>query len=441
MDVSAAWVDTWRSAAATSCLPGGHDPATDSERVSLLRSLEDLKSTAAALQAELAVALDRSQRAQQAAAGEPAERQGRGVAAQIALARRESPHRGAVLLGLAKALDAELPHTATALRAGRLSEFRAQLIAQETTCLEVEDRREVDEAICGDAGTIEGLGTRRLVGLVRHETLTRDPAAVVRRARRAESERHVSVRPAPDTMAYLTALLPVAEAVACFAALTAAAKTSQVGGEQRSKSQLMADTLVERITGQSHAVDVPVGVEIVISDASLFGAGTEPADMPGHGPIPAEIARHLIAHSLDADTMTWIRRLYADPAGDLVAMTSRQRFMSDALKSFLSLRDQGLCRTPWCDAPIRDGDHVTPSADGGETSSHNGQGLCQACNHAKQAPGWRQRARTAGRHQVTTTTPTGHRYTSTASPPPSPSRSRPSALDRALDRIRALTCA
>ncbi|MFC7846836.1 hypothetical protein ACFUTU_00005, partial [Arthrobacter sp. NPDC057388] len=42
-----------------------------------------------------------------------------GVAEQIALARAESPHRGGRLLGMAKALVIEMPHTLTALDTGR----------------------------------------------------------------------------------------------------------------------------------------------------------------------------------------------------------------------------------------------------------------------------------------------------------------------------------
>ena len=189
----------------------------------------------------------------------------------------------------------------------------------------------------------------------------------------------------------------------------------------------MADLLVERLTGQTHATAVPVCVDVIISDETLLGAGHEPATIPGHGPVPAQIARELIAHSLDDATQTWIRRLYADPTGHLVALTSKQRLVCDGLADFLHLRDQGICRTPWCDAPVRHRDHVRPAADLGPTTDTNTQGLCEACNHAKQADGWRQRTitDTAGRHTVETTTPTGHRHRSRAPAPPTPARQAP----------------
>ena len=62
-------------------------------------------------------------------AGVPAERQGRGVAAQVALARRASHHRGTRLLHLAHRLR-EMPETLAALRAGRITEFKASIITR-----------------------------------------------------------------------------------------------------------------------------------------------------------------------------------------------------------------------------------------------------------------------------------------------------------------------
>jgi hypothetical protein len=107
-------------------------------------------------------------------------------------------------------------------------------------------------------------------------------------------------------------------------------------------------------------------------------------------------------------------------------MESRRRLFPDRLRRFLILRDQ-TCRTPWCGAPIRHADHVIAVQDGGQTSAGNGQGVCEACNHTKQAPGWRARPGPAGAGTtVRTTTPTGHTYVSR--PPPAPGqqpRARP----------------
>ncbi len=153
--------------------------------------------------------------------------------------------------------------------------------------------------------------------------------------------------------------------------------------------------------------------------------------LPGHGPVPAGWARDLIRSSADADARVAVRRLFTHPrTGELVALEARARAFPEGLRRFLRLRDQ-TCRTPWCDAPVRHADHITPKEAGGATSAGNGQGLCEHCNYTKQAPGWRSVAMPAPvagrRHEVVTTTPTGHAYRSHApgqpgAPPPRTSR-------------------
>lgn len=434
-------VTAWQHALVTSGLPVARSVQADAERVDLLTSLEQLKNAICAVQADLAVGLAASQRAQQAEAGVPAARRGQGVAAQVGLARQESPHRGAVLLGLGTALATELPHTGAALRAGLISEYAALLVARETACLEPADRAEVDETLCADGEALHGLSPRSLAARARTRSAVLDPASLVRRARRAAAGRCVTLRPAPDTMAYLTALVPVAQGVAAYAALSRDAEALRAVGDPRGRGQQLADLLVERVTGQGEADAIPVSVDLVISDASLFGAGHEPAVLGAAGPVPAQVARELVARALEAPTDTWLRRLYATPDGELVAMSSRQRFVRGGLAAFLRVRDQGLCRTPWCEAPARHADHLVDAAFGGASDAANTQSLCAACNHAKQAPGWSHRSRAGpGVHTVQLTTPTGHRHASVSPGPPAPASPARSWLDHALDRLeQALT--
>jgi len=443
--VSAAEVSGW-----TAALMGVAREATDGQRVDLLRALEELGCAAAGAQAVVAADFDASQRAVQAAAGVRTERLGRGVAAQVALARKESPHKGGQHLGLAKVLTAEMPHTLAALRAGRITEWRATILARETACLSVEDRVTADRALAGDPEALEGYGEGELIAAARRLAYQLDPESVVERRRRAEADRRVTLRPAPDVMSQLSALLPVAAGVAVYAALKKEADRLRASGDPRSRGQIMADTLVARVTSatQSAATHttatgrpvVPVAVNLVMSQASLLAGADDPAWLEGHGWIPADLAQPLVVASLQAGVKTWLRRLFTRPGtGDLIAMDARSRLVPAAIARFIGLRDQ-TCRTPWCDAPIRHRDHVIPAQDGGPTSAANTQGLCEACNHAKQAPGWQARPRPGPRHTVETTTPTGHRYTSTAPPPPGATQPPPRPrLDIAHDDL-VLAC-
>ncbi|WP_326951833.1 hypothetical protein [Arthrobacter sp. Leaf69] len=54
----------------------------------------------------------------------------------------------------------------------------------------------------------------------------------------------------------------------------------------------------------------------------------------------------------------------------------------------------------------------------GPTTQANGAGLCEACNHTKENPGWSVWPRPGPRHTIEIRTPTGHSYQSTAPPLP-----------------------
>ncbi|NTY63518.1 HNH endonuclease [Mycolicibacterium sphagni] len=395
------------------------DPtAGESALVERIAALERLKSAAAAGQARLAAALDASRRAAEAAAGVPAAKRGRGMAAEVALARRDSPARGGRHLGLAKALVYEMPHTLAALDSGVLSEWRATIVVRESACLDVEDRRRLDAELCSDTAALEGLGDGALTAEAKAIAYRLDPHAVVDRAARAVEERTVTIRPAPDTMTYVTALLPMAQGVSVYAALK---READVCCDGRSRGQVMADTLVERVTGRPADAAVPVAVNVVISDQALLGAKQGAAVIAGYGSVPSAVAQKMVLDAVsDPRSRATLRRLYATPAsGALVALESRSRLFAKGLADFIELRDQR-CRTPYCDAPVRHRDHATPHRRGGATSGVNGLGLCEACNYAKEAPGWSVTTGTDenGRHAAEFTTPNGTHYHSAAPPMP-----------------------
>ncbi len=294
-----------------------------------------------------------------------------------------------------------------------------------------------------------------------------DPAAVLAKIRGAVADRRVSIRPAPDTMLRFSALLPVGPGMGAYFSLRHAGDLGRAEGDERTLDQFMADELVARLTnppagaanGMTATTDPSAGVadpaapgpsatggsgtgvgaatepaeptgcdtygaptepggsidlQLVMTDRALLDGDDEPAHITGYGPIPAALARHLIGG--DRATKTFVRRLFTDPdSGQLVTMDSRARIFPEATRRFLIARDQ-ICRTPWCDAPIRHIDHIDPAARGGPTSIGNGQGLCANCNYSKQSPGWT--ARLSGDGTITVTTPTGH--TAGSSPPDLP---------------------
>jgi hypothetical protein len=180
-----------------------------------LDALEVLKSVGCAVQAVIADGVATCIRADRRARGLPRVEWDRGIASQIALARRESPNRGGRHLGFAQALVHEMPHTLAMLRTGR----RATLLVRETACLSAADRAIVDRRLCSDPATLDGVGDRGLIARAKALAVELDAAAVVARHRKAVSERRVTTRTAPDSMAYLSVLMPVEQAVCVQATL------------------------------------------------------------------------------------------------------------------------------------------------------------------------------------------------------------------------------
>jgi hypothetical protein len=399
------------------------DPhADEAALIEQIDFLERLKSAAAAGQARAAAALDEKRRADEVASGVLAAERGRGVASEIGLARHDSPVRGARHLNVAKTLVHDMPHTLAALETGALSEWRAGLIVAEAADLSSEDRRILDAELCADVSKLEGMGNGRISAAAKAIAHRLDDRAAARRGAKAAADRRVTIRPAPDAMAYVSALLPAAEGVSVFAALNRAAASAIAAGDPRSRGAVMADTLVERVTGRPVWVPEPVAVNLVLSDETLLGDDDSPAVIEGYGPIPASVARNLVAAALaDEQSKATLRRLYKHPkTAALVAMESRSRRFPKGLAKFIRLRDQR-CRTPYCDAPIRHLDHAQPRNRGGPTSARNGRGACERCNYDKESPGWHVCAgEVNGVHTTEFVTPTGARYRSTAPPAPAP---------------------
>jgi hypothetical protein len=392
------------------------DRDADAVRIAQVALLERIQAAAAATQAALMVRFAKSQvEAQQRTVLADPRAVGRGIADQLALACHVSPTEGSRRLGVARALHAELPDTAALLRGGHISRWVAELVVGETRHLDPERRRAVDGRL---APELADCAPRRAAMLARRYAYGADPQGSVERGRRARADRRVGLRPAPDTMAVLTGLLPVEQGVACWAALRRHTDAVKGAGDSRSRDQIMADTLVERVTGQATAKDVNTEVAIVLPVEALTGSGGA-AEVVGHGPVPAGLAAEILAGS---NGRRWWRRLFTAPHGGVVGGDSERRCFDGTLATLVGYRDGGRCREPFCDAPARETDHIVPHRAGGPTAFTNGRAVCVRSNRVREMPGWAVRLVHDGTgappHTVTTTTPTGHTYVSRAGPAP-----------------------
>ncbi|MEZ5116627.1 MAG: DUF222 domain-containing protein [Candidatus Nanopelagicales bacterium] len=142
---------------------------------------------------------------------------------------------------------------------------------------------------------------------------------------------------------------------------------------------------------------------VVIVDApTLLGLADNPGWVPGHGWIPAPLARELAA---TADT--W--RAFLTDHGRLLATGATRYRPSDRLRELVTARDT-TCTFPGCTIPSvhTDLDHAA-TFDGANTTAGNLHPACRRHHRIKTHTGW-DATPDPGSGQIRWTSPTGHTY-------------------------------
>ncbi len=388
---------------------------SQAENIDRIHYIEQAKRALSAAQARATHDFVQQRQAQETDDRIPTSMQLKGIEAEIGLARGESPFIGTALTHTATALCTVLPNTLAALTAGRLSEYHARIVAEQTNHLSDAHRREIDATIMHRLGRASSSQLRKLI---QGHAYRLDREAAEQRAAQNTRRRRVGLDPAADGMVCVTADLPTHQGLAVMDALTkltnqrlASGEAVDADGEPLGREQVMADVFVELLTGQTTANGVTAEVIVIMHDTTVLGNDDLPAWALGHGPLPTGMVKHWLA---DPAAAKFFRRMYTRPVdGQLVALESSRRRFPEGLAKMLAIRDD-TCATPWCNSPVQDTDHRRPWAQGGSTSWDNGTGLCKRCNQRKENRGW---AYTGTPDHLTVTTPTGHHYTVGTRPP------------------------
>ena len=331
---------------------------------------------------------------------------------EVGCALRLAAQTAADRLAIAGTLCDRLPATLHALEAGEITYWHARALAEAAIRVDPVTAARVEQAVLGDAG---GQSVGRFRTAVAEALLAIDPAPAEQRRQRAVADRCVRVRPAGDGMASLWALLPAEGAAALDAAVNALASVTSAG-DPRTVDQRRADALVDLGVAALHDPALPRAqglrphVQVTISLSTLLGLDEHPAELAGHGAIPAELARRIAADP----TGTW-RRLVLDPVHHRLLDYARRTYRPPAdLARFVIARDRQ-CAFPQCqrNAAACDLDHQIRYADGGTTSADNLAPLCPRHHAVKDDGGWHVTRHLDGSY--TWTSRTGRTYT--VSPP------------------------
>src|SRR5262249_58802975 len=98
---------------------------------------------------------------------------------------------------------------------------------------------------------------------------------------------------------------PAGRAAAAFERVDAIARSLRTGGDSRTLAQLRADTVLDLLDGtgvKATPIGRPGVLELQIPLATAIGAGDQPGELAGYGPVLADVARQ-IAH--DRQDLQW----------------------------------------------------------------------------------------------------------------------------------------
>ncbi len=334
--------------------------------------------------------------------------------AEVAAALRIPERTASIVIDEGFALSTRLPATLAALREGALTPRHARILISETSALDDDARAEIERRALRETHRSTGDFAR----LIRRWCRRRDPVTAAERHRTAFGERFVSYQPAPDGMAYLTALITATEAVAIDTRLDDAARSLHLRGDARSFPQLRADVftdvMLDRISRDDRAYrGTKPTVVVTVPALTLLGRSAEHGELEGYGPIDAETARELASEAPE------LRRMLVDAHTSVPLALGREKYRpSRSLRLWLRLRDR-TCRFPGCTNPVTtaDIDHTRDWVHGGSTNPDNLAHLCRKHHTLKHRSGWRVEHSTPG--TLEWTSPLGRRYV-TRSPVPDP---------------------
>ncbi|OXM57473.1 HNH endonuclease [Amycolatopsis thailandensis] len=341
----------------------------------------------------------------------------RSVVQEVALALSLVDNHAGAMVAAAEALTTRLPRTLNLMDEGKLAGFNAQKVAAATAWLSDEN------ALAADALLEDRLPDRNSTQVRKaasNAAISVDREGADKRAEHSREGRRLSLRQGETGVASIEVEDGPAEKVtAAYQRIDREARALRTGGETRTLDQLRADIALDLLLGGQGGTSERAEVFLYMDLDTYLGLNNDPAEMAGHGHLPAALARHIAS---GPDTV--LRRIITDPLSGQVLDLGRERYRPTAgVAEFVRVRDRE-CRRPGCHRPAQacDLDHAVPWQHGGHTSADDLIDLCRRDHRLKDEPGWTYHLTPDG--ALTITTPTGQTYGSTP-PPLHPPRTPP----------------
>jgi Domain of unknown function (DUF222)/HNH endonuclease len=328
--------------------------------------------------------------------------------AALCLTRRAAE----VQTDLAFQLVKRLPNVSKALGEGFIDLPRARVLCDQTYHLPRELARSVVDTALEHAPTQT---TGQLRARLQRLIISIDPSSARDRYERRVEERRVITEQGEDGTANLLGLhLPPADTNAAMRRINGLARAARRRGDPRSIDQIRADIYLDLLTGHNQTgrgVDRGI-VEIKVDMATLTGADDEPAEIPGWGPVIADIARQVVHEQPGAE---W-RYTVTDENGQIVSSGTTRRRPATHQQRRIEARNP-TCVFPGCRMPATqcDIDHHQDWKDGGLTTDDNLGPLCRHDHRTKHKSGWKLEQIRPSTYQWIS--PLGRIYTTGPDPP------------------------
>ncbi len=330
---------------------------------------------------------------------------------EAALALRRSPEGMQSAKVFAHRLVATMPVMHQLMLDGKAGISYARVLEDQTLLLTDAQIAHVDENVSPRAATTTLAAFRRLV---KRAVAAIDPDNARKRHERARKETSgARVHRREDGMSTVGVTMPTPQAVEVVNALNARADRLRVPDDPRTHGERQVEALRDALA------DAPVTgsgkvrsrrsavVHAFIDLPALLGLRERPGEIAGHGPVPAQTIRDMLA-----DDATVLHRLVHDPlTGNLRDYGVDTYEPDEQLRGIIETRDV-TCRFPGCtrNAAWCDSEHCDPYDDGGPTSCANCGLMCRRHHNLKTHEGFRYR-RTHPETGVTEwTTPLGFVY-------------------------------
>jgi len=315
-------------------------------------------------------------------------------------------------LDLATDLWERLPQVWEALHSGAIDVRKARVIAQGTSHIPDETARDIADRILAPAAT---LTTGQLRARIQRLCVEADNDQAQKVYEQKVQERRIISELTPDGTANLMGLdLPPHRVTAISGQIDAIARQIKQAGDRRTMDQLRADVFLDVLLGKKTGHKMSGGVITMTSSLeTLASLADKAADLPGLGPVIADIARQVLVDHPDAE----LRYAVRNNNGDLVAVGTPSRKATKTLRRFIEARDE-TCVFIGCRMPARqcDIDHLQRWTDGGPTTDTNGDLLCRHDHRAKDDGGWQLRRLPDCSYRWKS--PLGHSYTVQNNRPP-----------------------